>query len=91
MDDGYTGYEVQQWCKAIAHLHAGEVRREVAPDVQHGVAMPFSAWGFQAAPIEVLQMMANAMEIGYARALEDVRDGKYDREVRAWRPDLAED
>jgi hypothetical protein len=40
-----------------------------------------SALGFQDAPIEVLRMMSNAMEIGYASALADMRDGKYDGEI----------
>jgi hypothetical protein len=35
-------------------------------------------------------MLVNAIEIGYMAALNDVRDGDLDDEIRMWRPDLAE-
>ncbi|WKU44536.1 hypothetical protein Q3V23_10820 [Streptomyces sp. VNUA116] len=40
--------------------------------------------------MEVLQMSAQVMEVGYGAALHDVRDGAFDERVRDWRPDLFE-
>jgi len=37
-----------------------------------------SVWGIIDAPAQVLEMNRQAIEIGYATALEHVRDGEYD-------------
>jgi hypothetical protein len=84
-------YEVNDWAEAIASLHAstahdpGDARR-----AYDAVANLWSGYGYQDAPTEVLRMLVNAIEIGYMAALNDVRDGDLDDEIRMWRPDLAE-
>ena len=84
-------YDVNGWVDAIANLHAstshdpGDARR-----AYEAVANLWSEYGYQDAPIEVLRMLVNAIEIGYMAALNDVRDGDLDDEIRMWRPDLAE-
>lgn len=90
MDEGYTEYEVDQWVDAITQLHVHEVHADIAREVGHEIGMLMSEYGFQGAPMHVLRMMSNAMEIGYARAIYDVQDGKYDRDIRNWRPELNE-
>ncbi|MFI1174161.1 hypothetical protein [Streptomyces melanogenes] len=42
-------------------------------------------------PTELQQLITEAIEIGYATALKDVRDGDFDGDIREWRPDLFED
>jgi hypothetical protein len=37
---------------------------------------------------EIAEMVQPGIELGYAAALEHVRDGQFDAEVRACRPDL---
>jgi hypothetical protein len=54
------------------------------------VANLWSEYGYQDAPIEVLRMLVNAIEIGYMAALNDIRDGDLDDEIRMWRPELTE-
>jgi hypothetical protein len=34
-------------------------------------------------------MLVHAIEIGYATAVQDLRDGSFDEDIRQWRPDLA--
>jgi len=86
----FSEYDVDQWAEAIANLHAstghdpGDERRAYA------VANLWSGYGYQDAPTEVIRMLVNAIEIGYMAALNDVRDGDLDDEIRMWRPDLAE-
>ena len=36
-------------------------------------------------------MLVNAIEAGYMAALNDVRDGDLDDEIRMWRRDVAEE
>jgi hypothetical protein len=54
------------------------------------VANLWSGYGYQEAPTHVLKMFVQAIEIGYAAALRDVRDGHFDSQIQMWRPDLAE-
>jgi hypothetical protein len=53
------------------------------------VADLWSEYGYQDAPTEVIRMLVNAIEIGYMAALNDIRDGDLDDEIRQWRPGLA--
>ncbi|WP_179202368.1 hypothetical protein [Streptomyces caniscabiei] len=43
------------------------------------------------APPELQQLITEAIEIGYATALQDVRDGDFDGAIREWRPGLSEE
>jgi hypothetical protein len=82
--------EVDSWIDAISRLYGGG--RWDPGDWQrasHAVAMLWSEFGFLDAPIEILHMFKNAIEVGYMTALQDVRNGDFDDEIRMWRPDLS--
>jgi hypothetical protein len=50
-----------------------------------------SGSGFLDAPYEVLRMLTNAIEVGYAAALKAVEDGEYDDRIRyEWRAEMFE-
>ncbi|HKE65919.1 MAG TPA: hypothetical protein VKB59_14890 [Micromonosporaceae bacterium] len=86
MDQGYSAYEVSTWCSAVDQLHDYAIRRAFSRrDVEHAVGAEISRWGFVGAPMPVLLMMTRAIEAGYAFALRDVREGRYDREIAQWR------
>lgn len=86
----FSEYDVDSWAEAVTNLHAsiahdpGDARR-----AYDAVANLWSGYGYQDAPAEVIGMLVSAIEIGYMVALEDVRDGDLDEEIRMWRPDLA--
>lgn len=90
-DEAVPQAEVNSWLSAIANLyHGGSWDPADARAAGHAVAYLWSEYGFLSAPLEVLQMFSQAMEIGYMTALEDVRRGSFDAEIAMWRPDLAE-
>ncbi|GGM23535.1 hypothetical protein ACFFX1_10485 [Dactylosporangium sucinum] len=87
----FSEYDVNQWAEAIANLHASTTHDSGdARQAYDAVANLWSGYGYQDAPTEVLRMLVNAIEIGYMAALNDVRSGDLDDEIRMWRPDLAE-
>lgn len=87
----YSEYEVSQWAEAVVNLHTGTAHdKGDERRAYEAMANVWSAYGYQDAPIEVLRMLATATEIGYLAALNDLRDGDLDDEIRTWRPDLAE-
>ena len=53
------------------------------------VATLWSGFGYTDAPLEIVEMFTRAIEIGYMSALRYVREGSYDAEIAAWRPDLS--
>ncbi|MGH3341371.1 MAG: hypothetical protein ACRDPK_00510 [Carbonactinosporaceae bacterium] len=83
--------EIDIWVSAIAILHASVARdpgdERAAADA---VANLWSGFGYQDAPMNVLQMFVQAIEIGYMTALQGVRNGDFDDEIRMWRPNLHE-
>jgi hypothetical protein len=81
--------DVSAWTAAAASLHEHTVSDDLARDAGHSAAMLMSGSGFLDAPLEVLQMFTNLLDAGYAQALRDVRDGKYDLDITGWRPELA--
>ena len=84
-------YDVDGWIEAIANLPASTAHDPGdARTAYEAVANLWSGYGYQDAPIEVLRMLVNAIEIGYMAALNDIRDGDLDNEIRMWRPELAE-
>jgi hypothetical protein len=83
--------EIDDWVEAIANLHDYVTRDPAdARTAEQAVANLWSGYGYQDAPMRVLTMFVQAIEIGYAAALRDVREGKFDSEIQMWRPDLAE-
>lgn len=83
--------DVGSWAEAVANLHAstahdpGDIRR-----AYEAMALVWSAYGFQDAPFEVLQLLVNASEVGYLAALSDIRRGRLDGGIEMWRPDVRE-
>ena len=49
-----------------------------------------SGYGYQDASTEVIRILVHTTEADYMAALNDVRDGDLDDDIRTWRPDLAE-
>jgi hypothetical protein len=85
--DTYPTSEVRSWCQAVEQLNDEAIRHTHSRwDVEHAAATEMTRWGFASAPLPVLRMMTQAVEAGYAYALRDVREGKYDDEIAAWRP-----
>jgi hypothetical protein len=83
--------EVADWIQAIAALYAYAARdSEDANAAADAAANLWSGFGYQDAPARVLEMFVQAIEVGYASALRDVREGNFDDEIRMWRPELAE-
>ncbi len=83
-------YDVNDWAEAIANLHGSTARDPGdARRAYNAVANLWSGYGYQDAPTEVLRMLVNAIEIGYMAALNDVRDGDLDDEIRMWPPDAS--
>lgn len=77
--------------QAVTDLHEATVRDEDSRAAGEAAANLQSASGFLYASREVLDTFARAMEIGYAAALRDVREGRLDGEIRGRRPGLSED
>ena len=81
----------RDWARAIANLHASTAHNEGDERLAYrAVANLWSGGGHQDAPTEVLRMLLSAIEVGYMSALNDVRAGGLDEEIRMWRPELAE-
>ncbi|WP_157878597.1 hypothetical protein [Streptomyces chattanoogensis] len=74
--------------QAVAELHGSNVRGKEARAAAEAAANLHSASGFLYAPGEVLDTFDRAIEIGYAAALRGAREGKFDEEIRVWRPGL---
>ena len=74
--------EVDEWLDAVSQMYYGE---SGDPDcwspAEKDAANLMSGWGIINAPCEVLQMIRQAIETGYATALEHVRDGQFDGQI----------
>jgi hypothetical protein len=69
-------------------MYYGEFEQADHQAAEHPVAMLMSGWGILNAPAPVLEMIRQALELGYITALRHVRDGDLDDEIRMWRPGL---
>lgn len=85
---GASEDDIRSWTDAVAALHTNAVHDQDARAAAEAAANLWSGFGFRDAPPEVLEMLLRAVEAGYATALHDLRDGRLDDAVRAWRPDL---
>lgn len=85
--------EIKNAAQAISDMHVATVPSEHAHAVGHAAAKLCSDAGHRLlyAPTELQQLITEAIEIGYATALQDVRDGDFDEAIREWRPSLAEE
>jgi hypothetical protein len=80
--------DIRGWVDAVASLHHNAVHDQDARAAADAAANLWSGLGFRDAPTDILEMLVQAIEAGYATALHDLRDGGLDEAVRAWRPDL---
>jgi hypothetical protein len=82
--------QLDGFVRAINDLHLATVRDEDARAASEAAANLHSGSGYLHAPMEVLEAFSRAIEIGYAAALQDVRQGHLDMDIQAWRPELFE-
>ncbi|MFI9585584.1 hypothetical protein ACIHCQ_27910 [Streptomyces sp. NPDC052236] len=82
--------QLNGFVQAINDLHIATVRDEDARAASEAAANLHSGSGYLDAPMEVLEAFSRAIEIGYAAALQDVRQGKFDTDIAEWRPELLE-
>jgi hypothetical protein len=88
--NGGSEDDIRSWVGAVASLHNNAVRDQDARAAAEAAANLWSGFGFLDAPTEVLEMLLQAIEAGYATALHDLRDGGLDEAVRAWCPEPPE-
>lgn len=89
--DGMDQRDLDNLIEAVGMLHAHAVHSGDASTVAEAAANELSGWGYQDAPLEVLYMIDNAVQTGYALALRDLRDGDLDDEIRVHRLDDLKD
>ncbi|WP_399926916.1 hypothetical protein [Streptomyces kanamyceticus] len=84
--------EIKKAAQAISDMHAATVPGQHARAAGHAAANLCSGagHGLLYAPPELQQLITQAIEIGYATALQDVRDGDFDGDIRERRPGLFE-
>ncbi|PGH48130.1 hypothetical protein [Streptomyces sp. Ru87] len=82
--------EIRNTAQAVTDLHIATVPGEHARPAGHAAANLCSEAGpaLLAAPTQLQNLIAEAIEIGYAAALRDVRDGDFDGDLQEWRPGL---
>ena len=85
--------EIENVAQVITDLHIATVPGEHARAASHAAANLCSAAGADLlyAPTRLQQLITEAIEVGYATALRDVRNGDFDGDIQAWRPDLFEE
>ena len=82
---GHSEAEVAAWTAAARVISENAADGEVERDAANAAATIMSGSGFLDAPQAILEMFAQLIGAGYARALRDVRDGRYDADIAAWR------
>jgi hypothetical protein len=89
MDRIYTADEVDDWTVAAdVFVERALASFEPPVDVETIVRLWMTAWGYEAAPVNVLRMIARLVQAGYVLALADVAHGTYDSHLPSWRPGL---
>jgi hypothetical protein len=82
--------EIDDLVRAVADLYGRAVQDPGDSRRVRAIARLWAGFGSGDAPAKVLQAMLQSIEIGYATALRDVREGAFDDDVRLWRPELFE-
>ena len=89
MDRIYTADEVDDWTVAAdVFVERALASFEPPVDVETIVRLWMTAWGYEAAPVNMLRMIARLVQAGYVLALADVAHGTYDSHLPSWRPGL---
>ncbi|MFZ3558473.1 hypothetical protein [Streptomyces sp. BH055] len=88
----YSQEEFEGAAQAISILHEETVSSSFARRAENAAADLCSGAGPELLhiPTELHQLIDQALEIGYAAALKDVRAGKFDGDIPQWRPELVE-
>ncbi len=76
----YTDEDVSDWIEAIEQLYGHVVSSQAeGREASHPIAMLWSGGPFSYidASVEVQRMFIKAIELGYVKALQDVRNGDY--------------
>lgn len=74
-----------EWADAIEELHEHSTREETDGKIAAtAVANLWSDFGYRGGPSEMTRLVRQAIEIGYAAALRDVRDGDFDELIEVW-------
>ncbi len=84
--------EIENAAQAISDMRVATVPGEHARAAGHAAANLCSGAGHRLlyAPLELRQLITEAIEVGYAAALQDVRNGDFDSNILEWRPTLFE-
>jgi hypothetical protein len=85
--------EIGTAAQAITDLHLATVPDAHARAAGHAAANLCSGAGadLSYAPPRLQQLITEAIEVGYATALHDVRNGNFDEDLQEWRPALFEE
>jgi len=79
--------EVDEWIDSVRRMYYGEISDPACwRPAEKAAANLMSGWAMIHAPLAVLEMIQQALEVGYAAALEHVRDGNFDDQIEMWRP-----
>ena len=81
-----------EWAEAIEQLHQHITREET--DGRIAATATTNLWsdfGYPGGPPRVVTLVRQAIEIGYAAALRDVRDGDFDELIEVWQAGPEED
>lgn len=85
--DGMSQLDLDNLIEAVSRLYENAVHADDASTVAEAAANELSGWGYQDAPLEVLYMIDHLVQVGYALAIRDLRDGDLDDEIRVHRLD----
>jgi len=88
--DGATQTELNQCAELVITMKLGLTRGDTETDLAaKAAARAWSEYGDPDLTRAVQVIITEAVAGGYAQALGDVRDGRLDGEIAAWRPGLA--
>lgn len=80
--------DMRSWADGVSRLHAATVHREDEMAAGQAAAMLMSGGGFVHEPMEVLTMLTQTIEVGYAAALADLRDRRLEDRIAEVHPEL---
>ncbi|MEU4449839.1 hypothetical protein AB0F44_00830 [Nocardioides sp. NPDC023903] len=79
---------LDNFVQAVNNLYAATVHDEDVRAASEAAANLASGSGYLNAPTELIEAFTQAIEVGYAAALSDIRRGDLDSKIEGWRPDL---
>ncbi|OEU86682.1 hypothetical protein DB35_23745 [Streptomyces abyssalis] len=83
---GFSEDDVRSWAGGVSRLHEGTVHSQDGIAAGQAAAMLMSGGGFVHEPVEVLTMLTQAIEVGYAAALADLRNGRLEDRIAEIHP-----